>query len=143
MSMFRPSKINAAHLLSLAVKGAGAVLQDKGKLNELVDTASINMDSGRRKINSIKGDLSTLLSLIKACVKGDYRDVSRATLLMSAGAVIYFVNPLDAIPDVLPATGLLDDATVIGLVIASIKNDIEKFRVWESAYTGFSAPAAV
>jgi len=140
--MFRLSKINAAHLLSLAVKGSGAVLQDKSKLNELVDTASINMDSGRRKINSIKGDLSTLLSLIKAWVKGDYRNVSRTTLLMSAGAVIYFVNPLDAIPDVLPATGLLDDATVIGIVIASIKKDIEKFRVWESAYSGFSTPAS-
>lgn len=52
----------------------------------------------------------------------------RNTLLIGTGAVVYFVNPFDAIPDILPAAGLLDDASVIGFVLASAKNDIEKFR---------------
>ena len=51
-----------------------------------------------------------------------------STVLLGTGAVIYFVNPFDAIPDILPAAGLLDDASVIGFVLASAKNDIEKFR---------------
>lgn len=140
--MLRPDKKNTGLFLALAIKGAGTILQDRGGLNKLVDTASINIGSGKRKMNSIKRDLSTLLSLIKSWAMGEYKGVPRTTLLLSAGAIIYFVNPLDAIPDVIPVTGFLDDATVIGIVIASIKKDIENFRVWESAHTGFCKPVS-
>ncbi|MEM7362327.1 MAG: YkvA family protein, partial [Bacteroidota bacterium] len=44
------------------------------------------------------------------------------------GALIYFVNPFDAVPDLIPAAGLLDDATVIGFVIASVKQDIDNYK---------------
>ena len=128
----KSEKTDYSYLLMRAAKGARSILKDKNKLNTLVDTASVSIDSGVSQINSVKDYFKTLLGMLKASVKGDYSGVSKTTLLLSAGAVVYFINPLDAIPDILPATGLLDDATVIGIVITSVKKDIEEFRLWES-----------
>ncbi len=135
--MFKRVKPDYSKLLSRTKKGADAMLRDREKLNRLVESASVSIDSGVSRMNSIKSDLGVLLSLIKAWARGDYRGVSKTTLLLSAGAVLYFVNPVDAIPDILPLTGFLDDATVIGIVITSVKKDIENFKLWESAQTEF------
>ena len=127
----RPPKLKYAYLLSRAAKSAGTIIKDEKKLNNLVEAASIKIDSGVSQMNSVKSDLKTVISLIKAWAVGDYKGASRTTLLLSAGAVVYFINPMDAIPDILPASGLLDDATVIGIVITSIKKDIEDFKRWQ------------
>ena len=129
----KSEKTDYAYVLRHTTKSAGSILKDTAKLNRLVDTAALGIDSGVSRMNSVKSELSTLLSLIRAWARGDYTGVSKATLLLSAGAVIYFLNPMDAIPDILPVTGLLDDVTVIGIVVTSVKKDIESFKLWESA----------
>ena len=132
----KAGKNDYAYLLTRAAKGAGSIIKNRNKLNRLVDSASLSIDSNVNQLNSVKNDFKTLLSMLKASARGEYSGVSKATLLLSAGAVIYFVNPMDAIPDILPATGLLDDATVIGVVVTSVKKDIEKFKLWNSANNG-------
>ena len=127
----KSEKTDYAYLLTRATKSAGSILRDTKKLNRLVDTATLSIDSGVSRMKSVKSDMAALLSLIKAWARGDYTGASKTTLLLSVGAVIYFVNPMDAIPDILPATGLLDDATVIGIVITSVKKDIESFKQWQ------------
>jgi uncharacterized membrane protein YkvA (DUF1232 family) len=111
-----------------AVTKAGALLNDKKALAGLLVSASSKIEAGGSRIAAVKNDITTLIELLKAWIKGEYREVPWNTLLIGTGAVVYFVNPFDAIPDILPAAGLLDDASVIGFVLASAKNDIEKFR---------------
>ncbi len=115
------------HILKAAAR-AGALLGNRKALMDLIGSASAKMDSGGDRIASIKNDLGTVVELLRAWVKGQYREVPWSTLILGTGAVIYFVNPFDAIPDILPAAGLLDDASVIGFVLASAKNDLDKFR---------------
>jgi len=50
------------------------------------------------------------------------------------GAIIYFVNPLDLIPDFIFLFGYLDDAAIIAFVINMIQNDIKKFIYWEKGH---------
>jgi len=111
-----------------AVTKAGALLNDKKALAGLLASASSKIETGGERFASVKNDIRTLLDLLKAWIRGEYREVPWNTLLLGTGAVVYFVNPFDAIPDILPAVGLLDDASVIGFVLASAKNDIERFR---------------
>ncbi len=103
-------------------------MENTKNVNELVDTASKEIHSGKKKILSIQSDLAVLLAMLKAWVKGDYNEAPCMTLLLSTAALIYFINPFDAVPDMVPALGLLDDATVIGFVVASISKDIQNFR---------------
>ena len=51
--------------------------------------------------------------------------------MLSIAAILYFVNPLDVIPDLLPAFGFLDDAGVLAFVLQSIRKDIDRFLDWE------------
>lgn len=132
--MFTSTKTILKIFSQTALIRATGILQDSRNVDELVDTASKKINTGKKKIVSIKGDINALLSMLKAWTKGEYKEVPWMTLVLTTGALIYFVNPLDAVPDVIPAFGLLDDATVIGFVLISAKEDIEKFRI----YTNYS-----
>lgn len=118
-----------------ALVRAGGILKNTKNVNELVDTASKEIHSGKKKIQSIQNDFIVLLEMLKAWVKGDYKEVPYMTVLLSTAAIIYFVNPLDAVPDMVPALGLLDDATVIGFVAASVREDIKNFKARSQNHT--------
>ncbi len=122
------SQIRLDPYILKAVTMAGSLLNDRRALINLIGSASAKIESGGARLSSVKSDIETLVELLRAWIRGEYRDVPWRTLLLGTGAVLYFVNPFDAIPDILPAAGLLDDASVIGFVVASAKNDIEKFR---------------
>lgn len=44
------------------------------------------------------------------------------------GALVYFCNPEDLIPDHIPGIGFLDDAIYVELVIRELKNEIESYE---------------
>ena len=64
---------------------------------------------------------------------GAYRDVSRTTLITLLGAVIYFVMPIDAIPDWIIGIGFLDDAYVLGMAVKAVKGELDGFLAWEAS----------
>ncbi len=43
-------------------------------------------------------------------------------------ALIYFISPVDAIPDVIPGVGYVDDAVVIGWVLHKISEEVARYR---------------
>ena len=81
-------------------------------------------------IKGFKGDLQILTSLIKDWSSGTYTDVSKKTLLLTIAALLYFLSPLDAIPDFLGAVGFTDDAAVILFVLNSIRKEIDRYQEW-------------
>ena len=133
--MFTSTKTVLKLFSATALIRANGILNSNKNVNELVDTAFREINSGKKKILSIQADTALLLDMLKTWAKGEYKEVPWMTLLLSTGALVYFVNPLDAVPDMVPAFGLLDDATVIGFVVASIKQDIENFRTYNFTYT--------
>lgn len=76
-------------------------------------------------------DLRTLWGMLRDWLGGEYRKVPWATVAAAAFALLYFINPFDIIPDFLIPAGLVDDATVIGLVLAALKHDLDKYRRWK------------
>jgi|SRR5215472_5148221 uncharacterized membrane protein YkvA (DUF1232 family) len=65
------------------------------------------------------------------------RDVTRGryrlpwkTVAALAGALAYFLSPLDVIPDFIPFTGFVDDAAVLGLVFAAAETDLRGYCEW-------------
>lgn len=73
--------------------------------------------------------------LIKAYATGQYRQVPWKTILLIVAAVLYFVNPLDLVPDIIPLTGLTDDFAILVWVYNSVSDEIGKFLVWEQNKT--------
>jgi uncharacterized membrane protein YkvA (DUF1232 family) len=83
--------------------------------------------------NAAKEKFFVLGRLIKAYALGQYREVPWKTILLIVAAIIYFVNPLDLVPDIIPLTGLTDDFAVLLWVYNSVSNEIEKFLAWEKS----------
>ncbi|MGC3948533.1 MAG: YkvA family protein [Chryseolinea sp.] len=91
----------------------------------------VNWSSIQRE--QVKLQLFTLGRLARAYALGHYREVPWKTMLVVLAAVIYFVNPLDLVPDVIPVAGLTDDFAVLVWVYNSLGTEIEKFQAWESS----------
>jgi uncharacterized membrane protein YkvA (DUF1232 family) len=76
--------------------------------------------------------LQTMLRLIRAYYRGEYRDVPMSALLIIIAAIVYLVNPLDLIPDWVPGVGLLDDAFIVAFAVRQTKPSLDNFMTWET-----------
>jgi len=108
---------------------------NKSNINEIVSdekdiiNKTSKLDSGRFKkfINQIK----LTLSLIRDFKERRYTDVPWRSMAMIAASILYFVNPFDMVPDILPIFGFTDDALLFASVFKSIQIDLEKYCKWK------------
>ena len=107
--------------------------KEPGRLRALADRAGQKLSRQRGTLGSIRSDLPLLIRFVRAYVRGEYRRVPWKALLMAVGALVYFVMPLDLIPDFLLGTGFLDDAAVIAYVIKLLRDDLRLFEEWETS----------
>lgn len=84
--------------------------------------------SGRLKL--ARNDLKLLQELLVAWVRGDYRGVSSQALLSVVAALLYFLAPVDLVPDWLLGVGFLDDLAVLAWVVRRWQSEIDAFKVW-------------
>ena len=71
-------------------------------------------------------------------------EVAWAKKATAVGSLIYLVSPLDAIPDFIPAGGLLDDVAVILFVVQMLAESLKSYDadlMGESAGTTLEASA--
>lgn len=59
-------------------------------------------------------------------------DVALKVKIAVFGALAYFLLTSDAIPDIIPGLGLLDDAAVVGLVYAQVKKELDRYIAWRA-----------
>ena len=76
--------------------------------------------------------LQTMLRLIGAYERGQYKQVSNDELLWIVAALNYLVDPYDLIPDVTPVLGFVDDAIVVEFVVDKTRQALDDFMVWET-----------
>ena len=61
-------------------------------------------------------DIKTSFSLIRDWFNGAYDKIPGRMIASLAGALIYFISPVDLIPDWIPMAGFLDDAAILAAV---------------------------
>lgn len=109
-----------------------AVLQSPKKLLELLERAAKKSESqANGPIGKSIDSLKVMIRLVTAYAKGDYRDVALDKLALIVAALIYFVMPLDALPDFIALLGLVDDAALLAWTFGAVKEEVERFLLWE------------
>lgn len=117
----------------MPIDRARDVLERPGAAQRLLERARKKAEKlGRSLPERVWNQVSLLGRMVSAYVKGHYRDIPKQTILLAIGALLYFVIPVDVIPDWIVGLGLLDDAAVIAAVINSVQRDVAKFRKWEA-----------
>ena len=77
------------------------------------------------------GDIKLMLALLTDYGKGEYREIPWKSIASITGAVIYFVLPIDSLPDFIPVAGYLDDAVILKLVVDMFAEDLKQYSAWK------------
>lgn len=80
---------------------------------------------------STKQKFSVFGRIAQAYATGRYRDISWKSMLIVLAAIIYFLNPIDLIPDLIPGLGLTDDFSILLWVYGTVSLEVDKFLAWE------------
>ena len=76
-------------------------------------------------------DIKTSFSLIRDWFNGSYDKIPGRMIASLAGALIYFISPIDLIPDWIPMAGFLDDAAILAAVFKLSEADLMFYRRWK------------
>ncbi len=116
------------------IEKAEKYLANKERIAWLITSVEAKAEKHKAKIIDTWDDLKTLQRMLKAWVNGSYKEIPWRSLLMLVAGLLYFVNPLDLIPDFLVAIGFIDDVTIIGMIVHSISHDLQAFKDWEQSF---------
>lgn len=120
----------------IALRSASRLAGKHGRIAVLIGTLGYKISTinwKEVKASEAKDKLMVLGRLSKAYATGKYRHIPWKSLLIILAAIIYFINPVDLIPDVVPVLGLTDDFGVLLWVYEAINSEVEKFLSWEKS----------
>ncbi|WP_055149729.1 YkvA family protein [Jiulongibacter sediminis] len=112
---------------------AGRISRNAGSLlallkNALNKTQELGVGGA---FDSIREKVVTLGKLLKAYASGQYRDIELKNLIIMIASLVYFLSPIDLVPDFLPLLGYADDIALLTYVLRSVAEEVEKFELWE------------
>lgn len=119
---------------NLALRRAAKLVSKRAGLFVLLIQLSAKLKTVNWKsihFPTVREKFYTLGRFVKAYAMGHYRDVSWKAMITIVAAVVYFVSPIDLIPDFIPVTGLTDDLGILLGVFNSLDKEIERFLTWE------------
>lgn len=104
------------------------------RMIRLLRKAYSTFSSNEAALKDVRQDLLLSYRLAKAWTRGDYRAIPWKSIVMITAGLIYFVNPVDLVPDTLAVIGFVDDIAVIKTVAGAVRKDLERFRAWETSH---------
>lgn len=125
------SNDDAKQELKKKQKVAQEYINDPDKLKKLLEDSTKKASSLKGPLDELASMLKVLFSLIRDWINGSYREIPVGSILVIIAAILYFLSPVDLIPDFLPIIGLSDDVIVVALAYKQVKADIEKYKVWK------------
>lgn len=109
-----------------------ATLRSPQKLLDLVAKAQLKISNDlNKKFEPLMTPINSLFRLLKAYSSGQYRDISLQSLVLIVASIIYFIMPIDVVPDFILVLGHMDDAALLAWTIRSVSADLDRFIAWE------------
>lgn len=115
-------------------KKAQEIAGEEGKLGKLVLQVKERLEkvSDNPKVKAALEPILMFKRMIQAHLSGQFK-VTNKTLGLIVLGLVYFVTPLDFIPDFMPLIGFADDLSVLLAIYNSVKHEIDEFKMWEKS----------
>ena len=126
-------KAKAEQQLEQAKNRAEKLLNDPEKANKVISDAIKKASSAKGPLEKVWGDLQLMFGIVKDWFSGEYKEIPTGSIVAILGGLIYFVSPIDLIPDFIPIIGYIDDVFILGLIIAQISADLQKYQLWKES----------
>lgn len=104
-------------------------INDSEGIKNLMDKLDDKMQS-IPQVGPVWDNLKSMLSMLGAYARGEYRDVPVRTLAAIIGTLLYVLNPIDVVLDVIPVVGIADDIAIIVIAYNIAKPDVERYNKW-------------
>ena len=126
----RPGIVEKAK--ALFGKQVEVIVRQEQKLVELVQNvvAKLSKVANNPKVQRFIQPIQIFIRMIKAHFRGEHK-IAFSTLGLIVLALVYFLSPVDFIPDFLGVMGFADDLSVVMAVYAKVKDEVEQFLEWE------------
>lgn len=122
----------------------GDLLSDSEKVtsNELDDIIK-NEDRVKKKASKLNlakfskvlKQLTLSFYMLRDYKSKAYTNIPWRTIALVTAAVLYFINPFDIIPDILPFLGYTDDAVAFAAIFKSAQSDLIDYCNWKGLNT--------
>lgn len=118
----------------------GKQLKRKEKLAKILIESEKKMDEFLLKLEE---ELKTLpqgeelanipvfVSMVKSYIKKEYTAFPMNTLVSIVALLLYWVAPIDIIPDKIPLLGKMDDICALNIVLRGVGKDVEAYKAWK------------
>jgi len=83
------------------------------------------------KLYRFTTDIKLMFSLVQDYYTGRYRSIPWKSIAAIVGALIYVLNPLDLIPDLILSIGFIDDVGVVALCLKLVESDLHRYAAWK------------
>lgn len=113
-------------------KKAERIIREPEQLRSVAKKASDKLRKHKNRLGELREDLPLLLRLAQAWGRREYRQIPWKSVASIVAALLYFLSPIDFLPDLIPFFGFVDDAAVVGYVLKSFKSDLDAFAQWET-----------
>ncbi len=119
----------ALNTLKQGLPEAEKLLKDKDKLERFLQRLEKKLKTVPLVGNKLAA-VPIMASLLKSYVKKEYQDVPIGTILAVISALMYFVSPIDIVPDSIPVLGYFDDAAVVVACWTFVESDLDEYCRW-------------
>lgn len=123
---FERARKRAVEILNNQERIKSLLIQSREKLSRL-DIDNLNHSKLFERV-------SLFIRMVKSHIRGDYR-VHWQSIVIVVAALVYFVTPIDLIPDLVPITGYVDDLSILLWVNGTLQKEINAFKLWEQGAT--------
>lgn len=120
----------AQEALNSNKKEAEDLLKDEKKMNNFLNS----LESKFSALSTVKEkfkEIPLIVELIRAYMKKEYTEIPIGSIIALVSALVYFLSPVDLIPDAIPVIGYLDDITVLAIAVRFAYTDLEDFKKWK------------
>lgn len=115
--------------LSKDIVRDGCNRRDTSKIDNILNQASVKLETFPG-LGEYAADIPLVIGMIRSYFKGNYREVPVGSIIGLIAAIIYFISPVDIIPDVIPVVGQLDDIAVLTWALKQVHDDIRRYEQW-------------
>lgn len=129
-------KLNRRKILDFFRKSenrATVILNDKSKANKTIKDALGKAMTNKGALDGVWEKMVLLFGVAKDYVNGDYTEIPKRSIVAVLGGIVYFLSPIDVIPDFVPFLGFFDDIFILNLVYKQVLKDLEKYKEWKDS----------
>ena len=120
---------------------AEVILDDEEMSNDFINkaeekakkAAGKNISTKKMTVRDFVSYISLFTSLVRSYVRKEYKEIPIGTIVAVVATLLYFVSPIDILPDFIPGIGYIDDAAVVAFSFMNLKSDLDRFRRWKES----------